>query len=74
MGWAGVRVIGHWDEQSYTFAPLEEGIMDIETQLYSEAYPWKPLIVNVMKKPVNGVLMTYRSFGAPTPRTLICKY
>lgn len=74
MGWAGERVIGHWDESSYVFTPLDEEIMESETQLHLQAYPWKPLIVDIKRMPCGKGLFTYRSFGPPTARTIICRY
>ena len=50
-------------------------IMDEETDKFEHALPtFKPLVVNITKKPLNGKYITYRSIGNPIQRTIICKY
>jgi len=75
LGWAGEREIGTWDETTYEFKPLNDSIMDEETDKFEHALPtFKPLVVNITKKPLNGKYITYRSIGNPIQRTIICKY
>lgn len=65
IGYGGVNVIGHWDENNERFIPsTNKEILKEEAYSFLKGNDIYPLAIRVMDNSVDGVYRMYRAIGA----------
>ena len=65
--------MGHWDEESEIFEPLNDRVLAEELQIHRVVKDSRKLIhIMISKSSYDGVYYAYRGLGKYTNRSIIC--